>query len=119
MLIIRGLNVYPSAVEEVLRSVDGLGPEFLLILEKRGVLDEARIQAEWSRSLGLEGLSEESRRQRLSQLSDEASSELKRVIGLRMPVELLEPGTLPPTVFKARRVVDKRGETAAAATTRR
>lgn len=111
MLIIRGVNVYPSAVEEVVRSVEGLGPEFLLILEKRGALDEATIQAEWSGRLGLDELSKESRKQRLERLSERVGTELKRAIGLRMQVVLLEPGTLPPTVFKARRVVDRRANT--------
>jgi phenylacetate-CoA ligase len=91
MLVIRGANIYPSAVETALRSVQGLGPEFRMRVTRKGALDELTIEAEGPATL-------------------QAATEdaLKRVLGIRVPAVLLEPGTLPETTFKARRVVDER-----------
>ncbi|MCE0766118.1 phenylacetate--CoA ligase family protein [Pseudonocardia kujensis] len=91
MLVIRGANVFPSAVETALRSVAGLGPEFRIRVRKEGALDEMTVEAEGDASL--QGPTEEA---------------LKRVLGIRVPAVLLAPGTLPETTFKARRVVDER-----------
>jgi phenylacetate-CoA ligase len=91
MLVIRGANVFPSAVETALRSVTGLGPEFRIRVRKAGALDEMTVEAEGDP--GLRPAVEEA---------------LRRVLGIRVPAVLLQPGTLPETTFKARRVVDER-----------
>lgn len=105
MLVIRGANIYPSAVEAVLRRVEELGPEFEIIVERTGAMDELSVRCELTEA-ATASLSPERR----AQVADHAGGELKRELNVRMPVELLEPGTLPPTVFKARRVIDKRAE---------
>ena len=103
MLVIRGANIYPSAVETVLRRVSELGAEFEIIVDRKGAMDEMSVRVELTGDAA-RGLSEESR----MQVARRAGEELKRELNVRVPVELLEPGTLPPTVFKARRVVDRR-----------
>jgi phenylacetate-CoA ligase len=109
-LIIRGVNVYPSTIETVLRTHLELGPEFMIVLDKQGVMDEISLQAEYSVHLerALAGLSEESVQAQLARLANSVSDELKRVTGLRIPTEIVKPGTLPATVFKAKRVLDRR-----------
>ncbi|GAA4845343.1 phenylacetate--CoA ligase family protein [Pseudonocardia benzenivorans] len=94
MLVIRGANVFPSAVETALRSVPELGPEFRIRVHKRGALDELTVEAE-----------AEPAGDALRARTEEA---LLRVLGIRAGVTLLAPGTLPETTFKARRVVDER-----------
>ncbi|TCK27850.1 phenylacetate--CoA ligase family protein [Pseudonocardia endophytica] len=91
MLVIRGANVFPSAVETALRAVPGLGPEFRIRVHKRGALDELTVEAEGGEDL--RALTEQT---------------LQKVLGIRTSLELLAPGTLPETTFKARRVVDER-----------
>jgi phenylacetate-CoA ligase len=103
MLLIRGANIYPSAVETVLRRVDGLGPEFEILVDRKGAMDEMSVRVELTEDAA-KSMSDERR----SQVAAHAGAELKRELNVRVPVELLEPGTLPATVFKARRVVDRR-----------
>jgi phenylacetate-CoA ligase len=109
MLLIRGANIYPSAVETVLRRIDGLGPEFQIIVERKGAMDEMSVQCELTHQAAATMSAE-----RRSEVARRAGEELKRELNVRIPVELLEPETLPPTVFKARRVVDRRTEAATA-----
>lgn len=108
MLVIRGANIYPSAVEAVLRRVEGLGPEFQIVVERPAAMDEMRIRAELTpeAARSLESASAESR----EAIAREAEHRLKTALHIRIPVDLLAPGTLPPTVFKARRVVDERSK---------
>ncbi|CAB4874035.1 unannotated protein [freshwater metagenome] len=112
MLIIRGANVYPSNIEAGLRSTDGLGAEFTITVERRGVLDEMTVQAELSPETAAElaTLSADDAQARRAAIRAEAERQLKAQTQIRVPVELLEPGALPETVFKARRVIDLRGE---------
>ena len=110
MLVIRGANLYPSTVETALRSIDDLGPEFEMIVEKRGALDELTVRVEPRQGVwdGLSALTPESRIEKLAALKGHTESQLKRVCGIRVGVEVIAPGTLEETVFKAKRVQDRR-----------
>ena len=99
-LVIRGANVYPSAIEQALREVDGLGLEFRIFVDKRGELDEVTVQCETEDGKASGG------RETLLQ---EANERVRHHCQIRIPVELVEPGTFERTTLKARRVVDKRG----------
>lgn len=110
MLLVRGANVFPSAIETALRSVHELGPEFRILVRRVGALDELCVQAELGHAARAELAAAapgdgDARRADLVRRTEEA---LKRTVAIRVPVELLEPGTLPETTFKARRVVDER-----------
>jgi phenylacetate-CoA ligase len=107
MLLIRGANIYPSAVETVLRRVEGIGTEFEIIVDRKGAMDEMSVRAELTEDAA-KSMSAEKR----AEVAAYAGSELKRELNVRVPVELLDPGTLPVTVFKARRVVDRRKQAA-------
>ncbi len=77
---------------------------------REGALDEMTIQAEYddavAQVLSSSGAEEGERRRGV--LVREAEATLKRITGIRVPIELVPPGTLPETTFKARRVVDER-----------
>lgn len=99
MLLIRGANVYPSAVEAVIRSVDGTGGEFRIYVERPRDLDEMRVEVERAPEFDS---------QRVPQLQEELEARLKNGLGVRVPVAVAEPGTFEVQTFKARRVVDQR-----------
>lgn len=101
MLVIRGANVFPSAVEYALRAVDGLGLEFRIRVSRQGSMDEIRVEAELSQSFRGSAQDREQLRHRVAE-------ELKHRCLIRIPVTLVEPGTFERAVLKARRVIDER-----------
>ncbi|MFG1635880.1 phenylacetate--CoA ligase family protein [Pseudonocardia alni] len=110
MLVVRGANVFPSAVETALRSVDGLGPEFRIRVARPAALDEITVQAEVSAptATALDGLPAADAATARRELAGRVEQALRRAVAITVPVTLLDPGTLPETTFKARRVVDER-----------
>src|SRR3546814_16847109 len=101
MLVVRGANIFPSAIETALRSVGGFGPEFEIRVSKRGALDEILVRAEYDpEAPAVAGSRDE--------LKSQGEVMLKRMTGIQVPIEVIEPGSLPAPVFKARRVVAAR-----------
>jgi phenylacetate-CoA ligase len=98
MFVIRGENVYPSAIENVIRGVEGLGDEFRIVVTREKTMDDMIVQAERSPQADPAAMPE---------LQARLAGDLK-ARGLRAVVELMEPGTLERTEFKARRVIDRR-----------
>ncbi len=97
MLIVRGVNLHPSHIEHVLLSVAGAAPNYRLIVERPGPLDELTLECEpadaetdWVR------------------LRVALERELREQTGLRIAVAVCARGTLPPSEGKAVRVVDRR-----------
>lgn len=101
MLVVRGANIFPSAIETGLRSVPGFGPEFTIHVFKRGALDEIVVRAEYDPTVAADTAAR-------AEARTAGEARLKSLTGIRVPIEVIEPGTLPTTVFKARRVVDER-----------
>jgi phenylacetate-CoA ligase len=97
MLIVRGVNIYPSSVEHVLLGASGVAPHYRLIVERPGPLDELVLECEPDRA----GADPGPLRARLEQL-------LREHTGLRIAVRVAEPGTIPRSEGKAVRVVDRR-----------
>jgi phenylacetate-CoA ligase len=100
MFIVRGVNIYPSDVEDVLRALPAFGGEFRIVLSQEGVRDELLIQVEIDSSASTD------------ELESSVVRTLRHRIGVTPAVELLAQGTLPRTQFKARRLVDLRAESA-------
>ncbi|MBI2460561.1 MAG: AMP-binding protein [Candidatus Rokubacteria bacterium] len=105
MVIVRGENVYPSAIEEVLRAIAGVGEEYRVVVSREELMDELVVQAECTREFEAEAAG---RRERLEALRQEIEARLRAVIGVWARVRLMPPGSLERTEFKARRVVDNR-----------
>ncbi len=97
MMIIRGVNLYPSAVEQIVMSADGVGPHWRLILERTGPLDEVTLECEPSTLDGDRG-----------GLAQTLENNLKEGTGVRIVVSVVEPGGVPRSEGKAVRVVDRR-----------
>jgi len=98
MFIIRGENVYPSAIEDVIRGIEGFGDEYRIVITREKTMDEMIVQAEYVKGTDPE---------RIPQLQKKLESELK-ARGLRSIVQMMEPDRLERTEFKARRIIDKR-----------
>jgi len=103
MLIIRGVNVFPSQIEEVLMRVEGTTPNYLLVVDRkpRG-MDELEVQVELSSHMFSDEMV------KLEGVSAQIGRELENVLGLRVGVRLVEPKTLERSMGKAKRVVDRR-----------
>ena len=103
MLVIRGINVFPSQIEHVLRSLPEVGEQFMVYVDRAKHLDEMTIEVEMTRA----GFSGEL--QDLARVQKKIAGELHNTLGLRTAVKLVEPGSLPRFEGKAKRVVDRRG----------
>jgi phenylacetate-CoA ligase len=90
MLIVRGVNVYPSALANILHRFPEVS-EYRVIVTSEGHMDEIALQVECP-----------------PQLKATIAEELHVALNLRVPIETVEPGTLPRFELKARRVEDRR-----------
>jgi phenylacetate-CoA ligase len=97
MFIVRGENIYPSAIEEALRAVPGFGGEFRIIVSRKERMDELLVQVEYAAEV-----------KDVRALENHFRERMQAKCGVRPRLELLPQGTLPRTEFKARRVIDDR-----------
>ncbi|MBC8577031.1 phenylacetate--CoA ligase family protein [Yanshouia hominis] len=104
MMIIKGVNVFPSQIESVLLGVDQVGPHYLLILRRKNFLDTLEVQIEL-----IDGSLLEDFRQ-LQALRNDIRARLKTVLGLDCAVTLVNPNTIERFQGKAKRVVDLRNQ---------
>jgi len=100
MFIVRGENIYPSAIEDTLRAIEGFGGEFRVIVSRRETMDELLVRAECAA-----GHAGEPRR---SALAATMTERLRARLGVRPLIELVPEGSLPRSEFKAKRVIDDR-----------
>ena len=102
MFTIRGENVYPSDIEAILNGLDGYGGEHRVIISREGAMDELAVRVEPSRELKAAGQAA------LDGFRKTAATGLRRGIGVRSVVEVVDPGTFERSEHKARRVIDDR-----------
>jgi phenylacetate-CoA ligase len=97
MFTIRGENIYPSAIDEVVMALSGYGGEHRILVNRERTMDELTVQIERAP----DALDADALRTR-------AEAGLRRVLGVGAKVQVVAPGTLERTEFKARRVIDDR-----------
>ncbi len=102
MLIIRGVNVFPSQIEHVLLKIEGLEPHYQIVVDRKGTLDELEIQVEVSDKI----FSDEMKK--MDQLKKKLERDLKDFLGVNAKITLVEPRTIKRFEGKAQRVIDKR-----------
>ena len=100
MMIVRGVNVFPSQIEEHLLGVDGLTPHYLCVLTRPGRLDELTVQVE-----AAEGVTDPSRREAMAR---QLATAVKHRVGVTIAVEVLDPHALERSLGKAKRISDRR-----------
>jgi phenylacetate-CoA ligase len=102
MLIIRGINVFPSQIESVLLEIEETEPHYLIIVDRKGSLDELEIQVE----INERAFSDEIKR--LEDLRNRLAHEIYATLGLAAKITLVEPKSIERSQGKAKRVIDKR-----------
>ena len=104
MLIIRGVNVFPSQIEEALLRVEGTAPHYLIEVDRPGTLDEIVVKVE----LRPQDFSDKMRQ--MQQLRERIDHAIHAITGIRVKVELVDPNSIQRSEGKARRVIDRRKE---------
>ncbi len=102
MLIIRGVNVFPSQIESILVRIEGVEPHYLLIVDRKENLDTLQIQVEVDENI----FSDEVKVLQL--LARRIEKEIKDMLGVTCSVKLVEPKTIQRSEGKAKRVIDNR-----------
>jgi phenylacetate-CoA ligase len=102
MLIIRGVNFFPSQIENILIQIDEAEPHYQLILERRKGLDELTVELETSPHIFFDEV------RRLEEIEAKIKREIEDALGLRIGVKLVEPRTIQRSMGKAKRIIDKR-----------
>ncbi|HJJ96177.1 MAG TPA: phenylacetate--CoA ligase [Methanocorpusculum sp.] len=102
MLTVRGINVFPSQIEHVLKNIPEVGDQFMVYIDRVNHLDEMTIDVEINKHLFSGELSD------LARLQNKIGKALHETLTLRANVRLVEPGSLPRFEGKAKRVVDRR-----------
>jgi phenylacetate-CoA ligase len=102
MLIIRGVNVFPSQIESVLMEIPGVAPHYQLIVERDGHLDTMEVQVEVDEAVFSDEVKE------LQNLARRIESRIKDYLTVSVKVRLVEPRSIPRSEGKAQRVVDRR-----------
>ena len=102
MLIIRGVNVFPSQIESVLLEIDGTEPHYQLIVDRKGNLDTLEVRIEVSPGIFTDEM------KKMKTLQEHITARVQSILGIGAKVTLVEPKTIERSMGKARRVIDKR-----------
>ncbi|MBE0477143.1 MAG: phenylacetate--CoA ligase [Coriobacteriia bacterium] len=104
MLIVRGVNVFPSQIEQVLAGIPGVAPHYQVILSKRGAMDHVEVHVEVVPDTDFDEIRE------LETLRRKVASEIQAALAVNLDVKLVEPKSIERSQGKAKRVVDARSE---------
>jgi phenylacetate-CoA ligase len=99
MLIVRGVNVFPSQIEELILQVPSLAPHYVLELTREGPLDALAVHVEAADAAAFAAR---------ASAADALVQQVKSMIGISVRVEVREPGSIERSIGKAKRVIDKR-----------
>lgn len=103
MIIVRGINVFPSQIEHVLLGIEGTKPHYQLIVDRKaGELDELDILVEVEEKIFSDEI------KKLTALEEKIKKEIESILGIFVRVKLVEPKTIERSEGKAKRVIDKR-----------
>lgn len=102
MLIIRGVNVFPSQIESVLLEVEGVEPHYVIVVDRKRHMDTLEIQVEVSEEV----FSDEARK--MEALEKRLKEELESILSISAVIKLVEPKSIIRTEGKAKRVYDRR-----------
>ncbi|MBF0387404.1 MAG: phenylacetate--CoA ligase [Candidatus Omnitrophica bacterium] len=103
MIIVRGINVFPSQVEYVLLKIEGTAPHYLLVVDRKNNLDVLEVWVEVDQKMFSDEIKQ------LHALESRIKNEIDGVLGIDVTVKLVEPRTIERSEGKAKRVIDKRG----------
>jgi phenylacetate-CoA ligase len=99
MIILRGVNLFPTQIEELVLQTPGLSPHFTLVLTTRGRMDHLTVHVEARPDCPAE---------RRDPAAREVATAVKDTVGVRVDVAVVDPDTLPRSVGKLKRLIDER-----------
>ena len=103
MLVVRGVNVFPSQIEHVLLSFDEVEPQYMIYVDReKDKLDTLEVHVEASDELFAQGA------EQLQEVEKKIAKEMREVLGVGAQVKLVEPKSVERSMGKARRIIDKR-----------
>ena len=102
MLIIRGVNVFPSQIESVLMDIKGTEPHYQLIVDRKGTLDTLEVLVEVSQEMFVDEM------KKMKAFQEYVTQRIHNVLGISARVTFVEPKTIERSMGKAKRVIDKR-----------
>jgi len=102
MLIIRGINVFPSQVEHALMGVPEVGQHFQIVVDRKGALDDMMVRVELAPASFSDKITD------IMQIRNKVEHRLMNYLNVKANVELVEPGSLPRFEGKSKKVVDRR-----------
>jgi phenylacetate-CoA ligase len=102
MMIISGVNVFPSQIETVLMEFEEVEPLYQIRLKKKGYIDHIGVETEVKTAVYQSG------QETLDNLCKKISSRIQQVIGINVPIIILPPETIERSIGKAKRIIDER-----------
>ncbi len=102
MLVIRGVNVFPSQIESVLVGVQGVAPHYMLVVDRVHSTDTLEVQVEMTDQMFSDTVSH------IEQLKQLIRDRIKQVVGITASIKLVAPRSIPRSEGKAKRVIDNR-----------
>lgn len=102
MLIIRGVNVFPSQIESVLMAAEGVAPHYVLVVDRKDRMDSLEVQVEISEEVFSDAVKD------LQQREKRIEKDIKDLLGVSCKVRLVEPKSIQRSQGKAQRVIDNR-----------
>ncbi|MDQ1240573.1 MAG: phenylacetate-CoA ligase, partial [Thermodesulfobacteriota bacterium] len=102
MMIISGVNVFPSQVEAVLMEFEEVEPLYQIRLRKKGYIDHIMVETEVKPAVYQAG------KEKIDELAKTISSRIQQVIGINVPVAILTPESIERSIGKAKRIIDER-----------
>ena len=102
MLVIRGVNVFPSQIESVLVGADGVAPHYMLVVDRVNSSDTLEVQVEMTEAMFGDTVSH------IENVRKYITAQIKSVVGIASKVTLVAPKSIPRSEGKAKRVIDKR-----------
>ena len=105
MLIIRGVNVFPSQIEDVLFKIEGVRPHYLIVVDRKKGLDDLEVRVEVADEVFSDIMAD------MVAFQNSVADRLQTVLGLRAKVTLVEPGSIERSAGKSKHVLDRREDT--------
>ena len=102
MLIIRGINVFPSQVESVILEMPEFEPQYMLLVDRAGNLDTLQVQVEVRRDFFTDDIGS------MLAMKKKLADKLKSVLSISADVKLMEPGSIERSQGKGKHVIDNR-----------
>jgi phenylacetate-CoA ligase len=104
MMVLRGVNVFPSQIESVLVEMEELAPHYQIVLYKKGFLDDIEIRVELSQEAFTDNYA------KLEAIEHKLKQQLYKTLSMNPKVRLVEPFSIERSPGKAIRVIDNRGK---------